>query len=68
MASLTVKVGVPEMYPPLMWQSPGPALADSSMVICMGMGTSTFPFAREEKASSTEVIASPTVRLEVTSS
>lgn len=63
-----MKVGVPEMYPPLMWQSPGPAVDDSSTVMCMGMGTSTFPFAREENASSTDVIASATVRLEVTSS
>jgi len=65
-ATLTVKVGVPEMYPPLMWQSPGPASAVSSMVMCMGMGTSTFPLAREANAFSTEVMASPTVRLATT--
>ncbi len=26
-----MKVGVEETYPPLMWQSPGPATEDSSM-------------------------------------
>jgi len=50
------------MYPPLMWQSPGPATEDSWIPMCIGMGTSTFPRARAAKASSTDGMASPTVR------
>ena len=41
------------MYPPLMWQSPGPAAAVSATPMCMGIGTSTLPSASCANASST---------------
>ena len=45
------------MYPPLMWQSPGPAAAVSATPMCMGIGTSTLPSASCANASSTASVS-----------
>ena len=45
------------MYPPLMWQSPGPAVAVSATPMCIGIGTSTFPPASCANAFSTASVS-----------
>ena len=57
----TVQVASPSTYPPLMWQSPGPAVTVSLIPMCIGNGTSTLPAASLAKAASTESTASETV-------
>jgi hypothetical protein len=59
-ASFTVHVLAPITWPPLTWQSPGPAAPDSGMPMCIGIGTSTCPCASLMKQSSMAGMASAT--------